>query len=127
MKFLRWAGAAALSSLLVVTMAPHAKSLLQGQPQRAHAAGTCGSLGPGTGLRGGKGWIVSMLPGRHEVRVRGSGSVYLTVAKKTKMDFDAGRLYYIVADGLQSDSLIEWKVPGGKDWAIVATTFLYPP
>lgn len=98
----------------------------QDQLQRAHAAGSCGSLGPGTGLRDGKGWIVSMLPGRHEVRIRGQGAVYLTVAKMTAMDFDAGRPYYIVADGLRPNSVIEWKVPG-KGWAPVGKTFLYPP
>lgn len=93
--------------------------------QTAHAAGSCGSLGPGTGLRDGKGWIVSMLPGKHEFRVRGGGTAYLTVARMTSLDFDVGRPYYIVLEGLRPDSVLEWKVPG-KSWEPVAKTFLYP-
>ena len=94
--------------------------------QRAHASGSCGSLGPGTGLVGGKGWIVSMMPGRHALRVRGGGDPYLTVARLKEFDFDAGRPYYIVLEGTNEASTLEWKVPG-KDWAPVARTFLYPP
>ncbi|MEP7097941.1 MAG: hypothetical protein ABI748_09790 [Dokdonella sp.] len=94
--------------------------------QSKHAQGTCGSFGPGTGLREGKGWIVSMLPGRHEVRVVGGGSVYLTVAKSTSMDFDVGRPYYIVLEGTGPGSFLEWKTPGGS-WSAVPEKFLYPP
>lgn len=96
------------------------------QAQRAHANGVCGSLGPGTGLLQGKGWIVSMLPGKHELRVRGGGAAYLTAARMNVMDFDAGRPYYVVVEGMTAESKLEWKVPG-KDWAPVETTFLYPP
>ncbi|MEO6747106.1 MAG: hypothetical protein ABIS28_20075 [Caldimonas sp.] len=96
------------------------------QAQFKHAQGTCGSLGPGTGLREGKGWIVSMLPGRHEVRVVGGGSVYLTVAKRTSMDFDVGRPYYIVVEGTGPRSILEWKTTG-RSWSAVPMTFLYPP
>lgn len=96
------------------------------QAQSRHAQGTCGSLGPGTGLREGKGWIVSMLPGRHEVRVLGGGSVYLTVAKSTSMDFDVGRPYYIVVEGAGPRSILEWKMTG-RGWSAVPVTFLYPP
>ena len=116
-------------SLLVLTTAcasaavPVASSE---QAQKAHAAGSCGSLGPGTGLRDGKGWIVSMLPGKHEFRVRGGGTAYLTVARMKALDFDVGRPYYIVVEGAQAGSVLEWKVPG-KDWSEVAKTFLYPP
>ena len=94
--------------------------------QQAHARGSCGSLGPGTGLVADKGWIVSMIPGAHALRVRGVGSVYLTAARMTQMDFDAGRPYYIVLEGTNPASVLEWKVRG-KDWAPVAKTFLYPP
>lgn len=95
--------------------------------QRQHARGTCGSLGPGTGLSAeGKGWIVSMLPGRHEVRVRGGGTAWLTVARQTALEFDAGRPYYLVVEGAAAGAVLEWKVPG-HDWAPVPKTFLYPP
>jgi hypothetical protein len=96
------------------------------EAQRAHAQGSCGSLGPGTGLRGGKGWVVSMLPGKHEFRVRGGGSVYLTVARKSVVDFDVGRPYYIVIEGAAPDAVLEWKIPG-SDWGPVSKFFLYPP
>ena len=96
------------------------------QAQRAHATGTCGSLGPGSGLADGKGWVVSMLPGKHEFRVRGGGSVYLTVARKTSLDFDAGRPYYIVVEGARPGAVLEWKIPG-TDWSPVSKYFLYPP
>ena len=94
--------------------------------QLAHAQGSCGSLGPGTGLVDDRGWIVSMLPGAHALRVRGVGSVYLTAARMTQMDFDAGRPYYLALEGTNPASVLEWKVPG-KDWSPVAKTFLYPP
>lgn len=98
------------------------------QAQLAHARGSCGSLGPGTGLVGSsKGWIVSMVPGKHQFRVRGgTGNVYLTAARKTTIDFDAGRLYYLVIEGAGPAPVIEWKIPG-SDWGIVSKYFLYPP
>lgn len=94
--------------------------------QAAHQNGTCGSLGPGTGLEGGKGWVVSMLPGKHEFRVRGGGSVFLTTARQTAVDFDVGRPYYIVIEGAAGGAVLEWKMLG-RDWQPVDRTFLYPP
>jgi len=94
--------------------------------QQAHAQGSCGSLGPGTGLVGGKGWIVSMLPGKHEFRMRGGGDVFLTVAKMQSMDFDVGRPYYIAIEGAPAGATLEWKTRW-KDWSPVGKTFLYPP
>ena len=67
-----------------------------------------------------------MLPGAHALRVRGGGEVYLTAARLSQMDFDAGRPYYLALEGTTPASVLEWKVPG-KDWAPVAKTFLYPP
>jgi len=94
------------------------------QAQEAHATGQCGSLGPGTGLAAdGRGWVVSMLPGRHEFRVVGGGTVVVSAAKVTELDFDAGRLYYLVKTG---SGRLEWKVPG-SDWGPVSKLFLYPP
>ena len=96
------------------------------EAQRAHAQGSCGSLGPGSGLKDGVGWVVSMLPGRHEFRMRGGGSVYLTTARQTVVDFDVGRAYYIVIEGAAPGAVLEWKMLG-RDWQPVAKTFLYPP
>jgi hypothetical protein len=97
------------------------------EAQQAHANGSCGSLGPGTGLGAdGRGWIVSMLPGPHEFRMAGGGTVGITVAKKARIDFDAGRLYYVVIDGSPANGVLEWKVPG-SDWGPVSKLFLYPP
>jgi hypothetical protein len=67
-----------------------------------------------------------MLPGQHEVRIRGEGAAYLTVARRQKMDFDAGRPYYIVLERATASSILEWKVPG-SGWAAVPKSFLYPP
>lgn len=95
--------------------------------QRAHAQGSCGKLGPGTGLKNGKGWVASMLPGRHEFRVRGGGNVYLTAARQLRaVDFDAGRLYFISIENASPGTVLEWKIPG-SEWGPVSTYFLYPP
>jgi hypothetical protein len=96
------------------------------EAQRAHAQGSCGSMGPGTGLSGNKGWVVSMIPGRHQFRVRGGvGQVYVTAARQALVDFDAGRPYYIVIEGAGPAPVLEWKIPG-SDWAPVSKYFLYP-
>jgi hypothetical protein len=98
------------------------------EAQAAHAAGRCGSLGPGTGLGAdGRGWVVSMMPGEHEFRVRGGGTVGVTVARLTKHDFDVGRPYYIVFTPASPNSVLEWKTPFGGDWGPISTLFLYPP
>jgi hypothetical protein len=97
------------------------------QAQQAHAQGACGSLGPGTGLGvDGRGWVVSMLPGKHEFRMVGGGTVGVTVLKQPTADFDAGRPYYIVVSGAPADGHLEWKVPG-RDWGPISKLFLYPP
>jgi hypothetical protein len=97
------------------------------EAQQAHAQGTCGQLGPGTGLKDGKGWIVSMMPGKHEFRVRGGGDVFLTTARvKSTLDFDVGRLYTISIENAPAGAVLEWRNVG-TDWAPVAKTFLYPP
>src|SRR5438270_2083967 len=97
------------------------------EAQQAHAKGACGQLGPGSGLREGKGWVVSMMPGKHEFRVRGGGQVYLTTAKvKSTLDFDVGRLYYISVEGAAPDAVLEWRIMG-SEWGPVSKYFLYPP
>jgi hypothetical protein len=115
-----------LLSLVLANVFAHAAASTDWKAQEAHQQGTCGSLGPGTGLEGGKGWVVSMLPGKHEFRVRGGGSVYLTTARQTVVDFDVGRPYYIVIEGAAPGAVLEWKMLG-RDWQPVARTFLYPP
>jgi len=97
------------------------------EAQQAHAKGACGQLGPGTGLRDGKGWVVSMMPGKHEFRVRGGGQVYLTTARvKSTLDFDIGRLYYISVEDAPADAVLEWRILG-SEWGPVSKYFLYPP
>lgn len=116
--------------LLLALLAVEAHALVPAptdqEAQRAHAQGSCGKLGTGTGLKDGKGWVVSMMPGRHEFRVRGGGQVYLTVARKAVLDFDVGRPYYIVVEGAAPGAVLEWKIPG-SDWGPVSKYFLYPP
>ena len=97
------------------------------EAQQAHAKGACGQLGPGTGLRDGKGWVVSMMPGKHEFRVRGGGRVYLTTARvKSTLDFDIGRLYYIAVEDAPANAVLEWRILG-SEWGPVSKYFLYPP
>ena len=117
---------ALLLSLVLANAFAHAASSADWKAQESHQQGTCGSLGPGTGLEAGKGWVVSMLPGKHEFRVRGGGSVYLTTARQSVVDFDVGRPYYIVIEGAAPGAVLEWKMLG-RDWQPVARTFLYPP
>ena len=117
--------ALALSLVLVHGLAPAATST-DWKAQDAHQQGSCGSLGPGTGLVAGKGWVVSMLPGKHEFRVRGGGAVYLTTARQSVVDFDVGRPYYIVIEGAPAGAVLEWKMLG-RDWSPIGRTFLYPP
>ncbi|HWH82058.1 MAG TPA: hypothetical protein VNU71_07455 [Burkholderiaceae bacterium] len=118
-----------LAALLCLAAAP-AFALVpapsDSEAQQAHAKGTCGRLGPGTGLSGDKGWVVSMLPGKHEFRVRdGAGKVYVTTARQSIVDFDAGRPYYVVIEGAGPQPQLEWRVPG-SDWGLVSKYFLYP-
>ena len=124
----RLAGATFGVLVLVATSVP-ARPPVPGdaEAQQAHAKGACGQLGPGTGLRDGKGWVVSMMPGKHEFRVRGGGDVYLTTARvKSTLDFDIGRLYYISVEGARPDAVLEWRILG-SDWGPVSKYFLYPP
>ena len=97
------------------------------EAQQAHAKGACGRLGPGSGLRDGKGWVVSMMPGKHEFRVRGGGQVYLTAARvQSTLDFDVGRPYYISIEGARPGAVLEWRILG-SEWGPVSKYFLYPP
>ena len=97
------------------------------EAQQAHGRGACGRLGPGSGLLAGRGWVASMLPGRHEFRVRGGGEVFLTAARfPSAMDFEPGRLYFISVEGARPEALLEWRILG-SDWAPVSKYFLYPP
>ena len=120
--------AASALAVVVVTMATAGSPLPSDvAAQQAHAQGTCGQLAPGTGLKDGKGWVASMLPGKHEFRVRGGGEVYLTAARvKSTLDFDVGRLYTISVEHAPAGAVLEWRNVG-TDWAPVAQTFLYPP
>ena len=119
----------AAAALLVLASAAMARSPVptDAEAQQAHAKGACGQLGPGSGLKDGRGWVVSMMPGKHEFRVRGGGDVYLTTARvKSTLDFDIGRLYYISVEGAPKDAVLEWRILG-SDWGPVSKYFLYPP
>ena len=121
----------AACSAAVLSFAPRARARTavpsDAEAQQAHAKGACGSLGPGTGLREGRGWVVSMMPGRHEFRVQGGGAVYLTAAKlRSVLDFDIGRPYYIVIEGAAPGAVLEWRILS-SDWGPVSRYFLYPP
>jgi len=119
----------AVAAFAAVACAAIARSPVPGdiEAQQAHAKGACGQLGPGTGLKDGKGWVVSMMPGKHEFRVRGGGEVYLTAARvKSALDFDIGRLYYISIEGAPPGAVLEWRILG-SDWGPVSKYFLYPP
>ena len=114
---------------IVVATSASARSPASGDvaAQQAHAQGTCGVLAPGTGLKDGKGWVASMMPGKHEFRVRGGGEVYLTAARvKSTLDFDIGRLYPISVEHAPAGAVLEWRNVA-TDWTPVAKTFLYPP
>src|SRR3982751_809771 len=124
----RLAGAVS-GALILVASAAFARSPVPTdvEAQQAHAKGACGQLGPGSGLRDGKGWVVSMMPGKHEFRVRGGGKVYLTTARlNPALDFDVGRLYFIAIEGAPAGAVLEWRILG-SDWAPVSKYFLYPP
>lgn len=83
-------------------------------------------MGPGTGLSGDKGWVVSMMPGKHQFRVRGGvGQVYVTAARQSALEFDIGRPYYLVVEGAGTTPVLEWKIPG-SEWGVVSNYFLYP-
>ena len=119
---------ATLAALVLLSSAAPARPPVpsDAEAQQAHAKGACGQLGPGTGLRDGKGWVVSMMPGKHEFRVRGGGQVYLTTARvKSTLDFDIGRLYYISIEDARPDAVLEWRILG-SDWGPVSKYFLYP-
>jgi hypothetical protein len=120
---------ATLAALVLLSSAAPARPPVpsDAEAQQAHAKGACGQLGPGTGLRDGKGWVVSMMPGKHEFRVRGGGQVYLTTARvKSAFDFDIGRLYYISVEAAAPNAILEWRILG-SDWGPVSKYFLYPP
>ena len=124
----RLAGAT-FAALVLVSSAAAARPPVpsDAEAQKAHAKGACGQLGPGTGLRDGKGWVVSMMPGKHEFRVRGGGQVYLTTARvKSTLDFDIGRLYYIAVEDAPANAVLEWRILG-SEWGPVSKYFLYPP
>jgi hypothetical protein len=124
----RLAGAA-FAALVLASSAASARPPVpsDAEAQQAHAKGACGQLGPGTGLRDGKGWVVSMMPGKHEFRVRGGGHVYLTTARvKSTLDFDIGRLYYIAVEDAPPNAVLEWRILG-SEWGPVSKYFLYPP
>ena len=99
--------------------------------QALHTRGQCGTMQPGTGLTHWpdgtvRGEVTSMLPGRTSFRMRGPGSVTLTLDRVTDADFDAQAFKTVVIEGATADSVLEWKPAIARNWTAVPTTFLYP-
>ncbi len=95
----------------------------------AVAAGMCGSLPVGTGLRNGRGWIHQPIPGPVQLRLSGSGTVS-TIGQPPQraitLDMYAGRLSYIETQPTSPGARLEWKVPGHA-WGKVPVGFQLPP
>ena len=90
--------------------------------QRAHAKGSCGSLGPGTGLRDtARAGSSRCCPASTSCACAAGGEAYLTVAKLKSMDFFPGQPVYITVEGAPAGATLEWKTPvdrlgaGGDD------------
>jgi hypothetical protein len=99
--------------------------------QALHAKGHCGSMSPGTGLTDypddKRGWVASMIRGTHHFRINGNGNVYLTFARTQSADFTSDLpMHTIRLEGTDHASILEWKIPGAKNWEPVPITFLYP-
>lgn len=99
--------------------------------QSLHAKGQCGTLTPGTGLTWWpdgtvRGEVTSMLPGITFFRMRGAGTVTLTLNKLDQIDFKPQDFKTVVIEGADRHSVLEWKSPLMKNWERVPTAFLYP-
>ena len=93
------------------------------------AAGMCGTLGLGTGLVAGRGWLHQPIPGPVELRLIGSGTItrnpIIPPEKSVVIDMEAGRPYMVIINAPASSRLI-WKVPG-HEWGLVPVGFQLPP
>lgn len=99
--------------------------------QALHAKGQCGTMKPGTGLTRWpdgtvRGEVTSMLPGLTAFRMRGAGTVTLTLDRVTNAYFDAQAFKTVVIEGAAADSVLEWKPAIARNWTAVPTAFLYP-
>jgi hypothetical protein len=116
--------------------------------QWAHMQLRCGShKTAGTGLADlsdrepgmKRGWMASMIPGYHAVRVVGGGAVQFGPQRSRKQEaeelrestsgvviYKAGMAQLITLFGVTKDSVLEWKPPGAKQWEKIDTAFLYP-
>ena len=96
---------------------------------RSVAAGMCGSLPVGTGLKKGRGWVHQPIPGSVQLRLSKAGTIS-TIGQKPQrsitLDMYAGRLSYIETQDAAPDSRLEWKVPGHA-WGVVPVGFQLPP
>lgn len=99
--------------------------------QALHAKGQCGTLKPGTGLTWWpdgtvRGEVTSMLPGITFFRMRGPGTVSLTLLKLDQIDFKPQDFKTVVIEGATDKSVLEWKLAEAHNWSRVPTAFLYP-
>jgi hypothetical protein len=83
-----------------------------------HLAGRCQMVEPGTGITrpDGKGWITSLLPGKHVIK---TGRMSMVI------DFEPGRAYKITAPGGQVEWCPEFIPPGRDACGPVPPAFLY--
>jgi hypothetical protein len=128
-----WLGAAAACAVAVAVWVqwPHASPFEDAQT--AHKLGHCGSnMKPGPGLsslEGGTvqaGWVASMIPGQHEFRVRGAGSVWVLEKGHNVATIETAHTVVIHATGLTPQSVIEWRPPGARSFEPIPREFLYP-
>jgi len=103
--------------------------------ERAIAAAVCGAWKPGAGLTTAgnvrRGWIHSVIPGRHELHVKG-GSVLIHNRVATGFDQRAGtspgfitERYYPITVAAPAGAVLMWTRPDGVIEP-VPTKFLYP-
>lgn len=98
--------------------------------QEAHVKRVCGWLAPGEGLTKlpdgrEQGWVASMIRGVHQFRIRGPGTVEVSAAKLREVDFEGALMHTITLTGTTKESVLEWKIPGARDWESVDKAFLY--
>ena len=119
--------AAALALLLACTTAHATPPVTQDEAVAFHTSGLCQMTEPGEGLKDGRGWVLSMFPGRHLIYARGGAVSTLDGKVAMFFDMDAGRPYQIKVS--PPDAPVYWCVPyvqKGRDrCGAVPTAFLY--
>lgn len=91
--------------------------------------GMCGTLGLGTGLVNGRGWVHQPIPGNVLLKLSGGGTITrhstMPAVPELTLDMYAGKPYYIEVNA-PAGSRLMWKVPGYA-WGPVPIGFQLPP